>query len=289
MRTYLLGFGVTFLHAGLAAAQLGSSPPAARQAPPTPRAEFRVQEGSNQLKPVEAGPPAPSAMFAAIDTDGDGTITKNELRKAIKSLMTLDTDKDGSITLEEASAGEAPAPLANRPNLPGPPNGDPEIVRVMANDLNGDGKLTPNELPNDLRLMLQNADQNGDGAIDRRELAAARANMPNQFRGAQGAFRPGAGGIDRNSERAMGQFLQMDSDGNGRLTPNELSPDATRMLQGADQNGDGSVDAGELQAVIARMGDRARAVGSGFEPGGAQSRPFQDPNRRNRPRPGNSN
>jgi hypothetical protein len=38
-------------------------------------------------------------------------------------------------------------------------------------------------------------------------------------------------------------------------------------------------------AAIARMGDGARAAAAGFEPDGAQSRPFQNPNRRNRPRP----
>jgi hypothetical protein len=38
------------------------------------------------------------------------------------------------------------------------------------------------------------------------------------------------------------------------------------MLQNADRNGDGAIDAGELQEAVARMGSRAR--GAGLEIGG---------------------
>src|SRR5262245_3401020 len=55
---------------------------------------------------VAAGP---SAIFAALDTDGDGTISKVELRNAIKSLKKLDADNDGTLTAAECGGGAAAA------------------------------------------------------------------------------------------------------------------------------------------------------------------------------------
>jgi Ca2+-binding EF-hand superfamily protein len=231
------------------------------------------------------GPP-PNPMFTAIDADGDGVITKAELRKAIVALKKLDADKDGNITLAEAS------PM-------GGPVGDPAqfVDRIMQHDKDGNG-LTPDEVPAPMQPMLQNADQNGDGVITRDELAANMEKMRNQFRGAPGSgpfpggprgFAPGAGRPRAEAEQITGQFLQYDRDGDGRLTANELPREAARMLQGGDQNNDGAIDAGELQAAIARMGGAARAWAAGREPGGLQSTPFRDPNRRNRQRQANQN
>jgi Ca2+-binding EF-hand superfamily protein len=217
----------------------------------------------------EAAQPRSNAMFAAIDANGDGVITKIELRKAIKALQTLDTDGDGSITLAEANVGGGPVG-------PGGPD-DPQIAALMANDLNGDGKLQPGEVPGNLLPMLQNADRNGDGAIDRQELSAAMANMRNRFGGGPGSGPwngrgPIAGGARNavDADQITGQFLQNDHNGDGQLTADELSPQSARMLRGADQNNDGAIDAGELQAAIAKMGDRARAAG--FELGNANRR-----------------
>jgi hypothetical protein len=137
----------------------------------------------------------------------------------------------------------------------------------MANDLNNDGRLTPDEVPAALMPMLQNADQNRDRAIDRQELGAAMANARNQFggpfnQGFGGAAPGGAQGGARDANDATGQFLQNDRNGDGTLTEDEMSPDMSRRLRNADRNGDGAIDAGELQAALAKMGRAARAAGA---------------------------
>jgi Ca2+-binding EF-hand superfamily protein len=201
-------------------------------------------------------------MFSVIDADGDGVITKRELSKAIRALRTLDVDSDGSITLAEASAG---APAAGPAGALGAMPGDPHVERLMANDLNGDGQLTPDEVPAALMPMLQGADSNRNRAIDRQELAAAMANARNQFGGGPFANGGGAapvGGQDRDANDITGQFLQNDRNADGQLTEDELSPESKRQLQGADADGNGAIDAGELQAALRKMGGRARAAGA---------------------------
>jgi Ca2+-binding EF-hand superfamily protein len=210
--------------------------------------------------PAQGGSPQANAMFTAIDADGDGVITKVELRKAIKALQTLDADSDGSITLAEANVGAAPGGPAGL----GPE--DPQIARLMANDLNGDQQLTRDEVPAALMPMLQGADRNGNQALDRQELAAAMANMRNQF---GGAFNQGVNGVGPGGARgandandATGQFLQNDRNGDGKLSEDEMSPDMSRKLRNADRNGDGAIDAGELQEALRKMGRAARAAGA---------------------------
>jgi Ca2+-binding EF-hand superfamily protein len=214
------------------------------------------------------GPP-PNAMFSIIDADSDGVITKAELRRAVTQLRKLDTDKDGNITLVEVSAGG-----------PGGPSGfgDPAqfVDRMLQNDKNGDGKLTIDEVPEFMKPMLEGADANGDGAIDRNELATVAENMQNRFRGpggvpgGPGGFRGAGGFADRpfDANQMTGRLMQNDRNGDGRLTTDEVPPQAMGMLQGGDRNGDGAIDAAEMQVIMRRMGERGRALGAGFGPGG---------------------
>jgi Ca2+-binding EF-hand superfamily protein len=224
------------------------------------------------------GPP-PNAMFSAIDVDSDGIISKAELRRAVAQLRKLDTDKDGNITLAEVSVGG-----------PGGPMGDPAqfVERLLQNDKNGDGKLTIDEVPDFMKPMLEGADANGDGAIDRNELATVAENMRNRFPGGgpgsggfpggPGGFR-GTGGLNgrpADPNQLTGQLMQNDRNGDGKLTIDEVPPQAMTMLQGGDQNGDGAIDAAEMQVIMRRMGGRARALGPGLGPDankdGAQGR-----------------
>jgi hypothetical protein len=59
------------------------------------------------------------------------------------------------------------------------------------------------------------------------------------------------------------------------------------MLKGGDLNGDGAIDAGELQALAARMGDRMKAWGTGADPtangNAANAGGANDPRNRRRP------
>jgi hypothetical protein len=120
--------------------------------------------------------PQSNAMFVAIDVDADGVITKAELRKAIKQLMTLDTDKDGNITLAEASPGGLPAnnAIAGRAGVVGQgAGGQPNDVGglVVRYDVDNDGKLSVAEIPPGMARMFRPTDDiNGNGLIDPAEL-----------------------------------------------------------------------------------------------------------------------
>lgn len=87
-----------------------------------------------------AHPQAPADLFTKLDTNKDGQLSPDELRgmraaaaaaMRQKMLERLDTDQDGSVSLAELQAVR------------------PSVTAEQFNrlDRNGDGKLTPDELP----------------------------------------------------------------------------------------------------------------------------------------------
>ncbi|MGD9633119.1 MAG: EF-hand domain-containing protein [Pirellulales bacterium] len=226
-----------------------------------------------------AGPPPnampntmPNTMFDAIDTDHDGAITMRELRKAVVALKQLDADKDGKITRDEVMGG--------------PPNPQAMIEHAMENDKDGDGKLSKSELPRHLAQLLSTADTNGDGALDRAELANVIQGTQPQFGGpgfgngggAQQGFR-GAGGFGADP-RPTANLSQFDRNGDGQLSADEMPNNLRGMLRGTDQNGDGKLDSQELQAIQQRVNERARGQralppGVSIGPQGVTGKPQQ--------------
>ncbi len=257
----ILSIAVTLMFGVSAWAQFGNKPAPVDKAAEPPKADDKAAGGGGA-----------NALFAALDLDGDGVISKAELKKASLSLKKLDTDKDGQLTLAECGGGDAGAAAAkNDPNQ--------WIDRLMAKDKNKDGKLTPDELTENERQMLQGADQNGDGGVDRQELAALGNKGTGIGPGGNLAAGGNGAGIGRGNE-VMARFFQYDRNGDGRLTADEVPPQMMGMLRGGDLNGDHAIDAAELQAIIARLGDRAKVFGAGVDPnaqsnnavGGARSR-----------------
>lgn len=191
-------------------------------------------EGAEAQGQAPTGPPQ-NAMFSVIDANGDGAITMRELRKAVAALKKLDSDGDGVITLAEVSQPAGPADESTQ-----------FVDRLMANDRNGDGKLTADEVDARTAAMLQGADANGDGAIDRQELAAAAVNARN---GGAGGFTGQFGATQVNS----GRLMDHDRNGDGKLTPDEVPPNMSGLIRGGDQNNDGALDAQELRLIQMRM------------------------------------
>lgn len=244
----ILSIAVALVFGTSAWAQFANRPAPVDKAADPPKADDKAAAGGRS-----------NALFAALDLDGDGVISKAELKKASLSLKKLDTDKDGQLTLEECgdngvAAGGAAA------------NDQTQwIDRIMAKDKNKDNKLTPDELNENERQMLQGADQNNDGAVDRQELAVM-GNKGNA-NGPGGNFAGGGNGVGMGrGNEAMGRFFQYDRNGDGRLTADEVPPQMLGMLRGGDLNGDRAIDAAEMQAIIARLGDRAKAFGAGGDP-----------------------
>lgn len=265
----LLLFGIT----ANAWAQFANPPAPAADPPADPPAE-----GDK-----EAGGSAPNALFAALDTDGDGIVSKAELKKAALSLKKLDTDKDGALSPSECGVGDVASKAAIGAN-----NEQAQwLERIMAKDKNGDGRLTPDELAENEKQMLQGADLNGDNAIDRQELMAMGRKM-NNTAGGNLAGGNGVGPAAGRGNEIMGRFFQYDRNGDGRLTADEVPPQAMGMLRGGDRNGDRAIDAAEMQAIIARLGDRAKAFGAGVDPGTKNDLGTENESR-NRKRPRSSN
>lgn len=189
----------------------------------------------------------PNPLFEVLDVDGDGLITARELRQAVRNLKELDADGDGSISMEEASPGRG---FGGR-------GGDPQAMvdRMMENDANGDGELSQDEIPEVLARMLTGADTDASGTISREELQTAMQN----FRGGPGGGGfggpgggPGGGFGGRGGfgdpEMMTRQFIsQADQNRDGTITADELNPQMRAMLQGADADGNGVLEAGEIR------------------------------------------
>ena len=81
-----------------------------------------------------------------------------ELQAATASLRELDRDTNGELTADEmepprADAGASPDQL---------------VTQMMSLDKNGDGALTPEEVPERMRALFSRADTNGEWPADGR-------------------------------------------------------------------------------------------------------------------------
>jgi len=178
--------------------------------------------GAEGRGPREGRPPVPP-IIAALDTDEDGEISKEEIENAVAALKTLDENEDGKLSGREIHpphrhgdrrAGDGPEGARGR----GPAGRGPEgsrgrgpaafIDRLMENDKNGDDKLSKDEVPERLKARFDRVDENSDEFIDRAELE----EMSKRFRERGQRGRRGEGG-DRPRRR------QPEADDSGDADP----------------------------------------------------------------------
>ncbi len=116
-------------------------------------------------------------VMAALDADGDGVISADEINNASVALRKLDKNGDGKLTEDEI-----------RPNFPqggpggrgfggpggpggfGGPNPDEMVKQLLEFDKDGDGQLSKSEVPERLSGLFERGDTNKDGVLSKEEL-----------------------------------------------------------------------------------------------------------------------
>ena len=93
--------------------------------------------------------------------------------------VTLQLDRDGGQARRSGSGRDSGGRPPGAGSQQGSPPGGFSVARLMGFDKNKDGKVSRDELPSQMRRMLDRADTNGDDAIDEKEAKA----MESRFRG----------------------------------------------------------------------------------------------------------
>ena len=239
-------------------------------------------------EPAKPAPnPEHAQLFKKLDANGDGQIAKDEVpaeqRRLLERLIRT-SDKNGD---EKLSADEFAAGLAEeRPKgeaAPGAPGGgrpgaggqfDPgQFFRMM--DRNNDGKVTPEELPEERRERfkenLARFDENKDGAASLEEFQKGFAGRPGG--GTPNPGNPGAtpGRPGEPSRPGMpgpaGPVLAaLDADRDGELSADEIGK-ATEALKTLDRDGDGKLTRMEIGPRPQQPGGAPGAPGTAGAPG----------------------
>jgi Ca2+-binding EF-hand superfamily protein len=252
---------------------------------PEPRARpARRGEGKRP-----AGPRGPSAdrLLKHHDRDGDGKLSAEEWPEVAR-LKFEQVDKDGDGFIDRRELGQLSGYMPDRRKGPesgpgprkGPERGPPDAEQIgkMADgilkklDKNGDGRLTPDEYPEDSRrLDLKKADRNQDGMVDLLELTAviqSRAGRGRRGYGAQQLGRRmkqwdanGDGVIERAEWKGSEPlFARIDADQDGKISQKEVKKFGkeagrrwnNRVSDAAfgrfDENGDGKISAEEWKS-----------------------------------------
>jgi HlyD family secretion protein len=129
---------------------------------------------------------------------------------------------------------------------PGGGGGPPDL---MQSDQDGDGKISKEEAPEYMQSFFDRVDGNGDGVLDESEIQAMRNR---------------SGGGDRGGGRGgRRDLMEMDQDGDGKVTREE-APDLPEMVfERMDSDGDGAVSQEEIDAMRSRFGGGEGPGGSG--------------------------
>jgi len=166
----------------------------------------------------------PEQLLARIDTNKDGKITKEEFPERIaERLLAADLDQDGAVTLVELEK----AGVKERTE---------QAARTMERlDLDKDGKISKEEIPERMRPRLEGLDTDKDGAISLEELKApppARPDPEDEVR--------------RDPKQVV---ARLDRNADGKLSGDEIPGWMQRRMAQLDKDGDGALTADELGAM----------------------------------------
>ena len=186
-------------------------------------------------------------VVTALDADGSGDISADEIRNAPANLRSLDADRSGALEVAELLP-----PRGERGQL----NRDPDAIagRLMRFDDNGDGELDSNELPVRLHRAAAQLDTDNTRSLSQAELAKGIADGTLGGDGAEqgrgpgggGMGRPGPGGDPRRFMRRLPIIAALDRDESGVIEATEIEG-ASRALATIDMDGDGTISTDEMR------------------------------------------
>lgn len=191
-------------------------------------------------------------LFEMADTDKDGAISQAEFRAGAEARFNkMDIDGDGVLTKEEVKAAHEKAReafKAHRGERPDP------AERFAKLDADGDGKVTLEEMKDAATKRLaergkdgdkaerhvkfsekyfEKLDADGDGAVTLEEMQAVKKKKHHGER------------ADKKDGKRGDYFSRLDADGDGNVTKDEFLAGADKMFEKLDRNSDGKLEQGE--------------------------------------------
>ncbi|MCE5271737.1 hypothetical protein LLH00_10690 [bacterium] len=226
-----------------------------------------AQQVQSMQRPPDGPEPDVSGMsqnfMDLLDTDGDGSLSSEEIGTLTGQLEGADSDSDGLVSQDELlaalSAGmqnsqamAGPGMMAGPP--PPPDSGQISAQMISSLDTDGDGSLSQTEL-GDLAEQLAPADTDSDGLISGDELASAIEAQMQSLSGEEEASGMQQAGpppppppppAQMDATSMSDQLIsQLDTDGDDALSLDELG-DLSENFAAADTNGDGVISREEL-------------------------------------------
>ena len=117
----------------------------------------------------DAAQPSQDALFAILDRDRDGKLSRRELEAAGSILARLDRDKDGSVSKREIAAvasDRAPSSRSSRERSSRERDSRGGISSYAKRlDKNNDGKITREEASGPIKERFDRLDEDGDGIL----------------------------------------------------------------------------------------------------------------------------
>jgi Ca2+-binding EF-hand superfamily protein len=205
----------------------------------------------------------PAEVLKRFDKNGDGRLSREEApERMLEHFDRIDANKDSSVDLTEFEQAAAARNVSGGK----PPEFDPEKLFTMQ-DKNKDGKLTPDEVPEERREEFSQALRKlGIEAADKEQFTSMLNAL--RERGITPGARPNAGGsppsFSPGGGAPRGPIMQaLDNNKDGELSAEEIA-NASKVLAQLDKNGDGKISGNELLPLGAQSASGNQ--GSGFNP-----------------------
>jgi hypothetical protein len=143
-------------------------------------------------------------LMAALDADGDGQISSQEVNDAPSALRKLDGDADGSLTMKELMPQGGFRGMRDGEGFRGPGDGNgpgkgmadgaPQFKQMFAMaDKDGDGKISEDEAPPMLKPRFAQVDADSDGFLSAKEIGESMKKFRDRM--GPGGQRPGGQGF----------------------------------------------------------------------------------------------